>query len=339
MFVFSYLIILLLATIILYFFVTYNLKIGKLLDILDHPKSGKIHKKMTPLIGSFPIAIFSFILLLYFDFFSYYKKIFYLFLYSYIFFILGYIDDRVKLNAYLKLSISTVFMLLILNSFEVFQIKEIYVLSIDKKIFLGNFDLFFSVLCILLLMNSLNLVDGINGLASGFATFWVFLLTLFVNDQNLFIIMTILSIFMLINTIFIIKGFYFLGDSGTLFLGSLVGILTILTYNNQIILNNIVPVEIIFIFFMIPGIDMFRLFLVRLFKKKDPFNGDLNHMHHYLIKQYPLSFCLLFYFFIFIATIIFAYFQILKPIFIIILYLTIYIFFIFFNEKKFKNTS
>ena len=153
----SYLIIFVLSTLIHYFFVKNNLKIGKFLNILDIPKDGKIHKKITPLIGSFPIIIFSIILLFYYEVFNNNIKMLYIFLYSYTFFILGYIDDRVSLNAYLKLGISTVLILLILSSFEIFQIKEIYIFSIDKKIFLGSFDLYFSGLCILLLMNSLNL--------------------------------------------------------------------------------------------------------------------------------------------------------------------------------------
>lgn len=333
-----YLIIFTLAILILYFFVQNNLKIGKLLNVLDLPKNGKIHNKTTPLIGSFPIIVLSLILLLYSNFFNYYIEVFYLFLCSYVFFVLGYIDDRFSLNAYLKLGISTIIIIFFLNSSEIFQIREIYILSINKKISLGRFDLFFSALCVLLLTNSLNLIDGINGLASGFAAIWILLLTFYFNDENLFFVMLIISTFMVVNTIFIIKGNYFLGDSGTLYLGSFVGMLTIFNYNNQVLLNNFIPVEIIFIFFMIPGLDMFRLFLIRLIKKKDPFSGDLNHMHHFMIKRFSLKNCLLSYFLIFLITNTVAYFQIIKPINVIILYSAIYILFIFFSEKKFKNT-
>ena len=338
MFYLHYLIIFILAIVIIYFFVKNNLETGKFLNLLDIPKTGKIHKNITPLIGSFPIVIFSLILLFYSSAFIYYKEVFYIFVYSYVYFLLGYIDDRYGLNAYLKLSISTIIMFLVLDSLQIFQIKEIYILTIDKKIFLGGFDLFFSVLCVLLLMNALNLMDGINGLASSFATIWVLLLTFFINDKEFFIVMIALTAFMMVNTIFIIKGIYFLGDSGTLFLGSLVGIFTIFTYNNQIILNNVIPVEIIFILFMIPGIDMFRLFLTRLFKKKDPFGGDLNHMHHFLIKRFSLKLCLLCYFSIFLITSTIGYFQIIKPITIIILYILLYVLFIYYSEKKLKNT-
>ena len=40
---------------------------------------------------------------------------------------------------------------------------------------------------------------------------------------------------------------------------------------------------------MIPGLDMFRLFLERIFNKKNPFSPDNKHLHHYLIKNFDLK--------------------------------------------------
>ena len=35
----------------------------------------------------------------------------------------------------------------------------------------------------------------------------------------------------------------------------------------------------------IPGLDMFRLFVERILKNKNPFKGDNNHLHHILLKN------------------------------------------------------
>ena len=35
---------------------------------------------------------------------------------------------------------------------------------------------------------------------------------------------------------------------------------------------------------MIPSIDMLRLFILRIINKKNPFKGDLNHLHHIVNK-------------------------------------------------------
>ena len=80
---------------------------------------------------------------------------------------------------------------------------------------------------------------------------------------------------------------------------------------------------------MIPGIDMFRLFLVRLYKKKDPFTRDLNHLHHILLKKFNLSLTLTIYLFLFLSTNLLSFFNILDSWLIILIYSTIYIFFIF----------
>tara|TARA_B110000037_G_C16919850_1_gene423895 strand:- start:295 stop:735 length:441 start_codon:yes stop_codon:yes gene_type:complete len=79
----------------------------------------------------------------------------------------------------------------------------------------------------------------------------------------------------------------FIGDSGSLFLGSLVGLLIINSYNNIILTTNY-PVENIFIILMLPGIDMFRVFIQRFLKKKNPFTADRAHLH-YLLLDKPLK--------------------------------------------------
>ena len=39
------------------------------------------------------------------------------------------------------------------------------------------------------------------------------------------------------------------------------------------------------ILFMYPGLDMFRLFIQRLLKKKNPFKADMSHIHHLLLVK------------------------------------------------------
>ncbi len=335
----EYLIILTLATIFLKFFVKNRSKIGSFFKVLDIPKKDKIHKKITPLIGSFPIVILSLIIFIYFSFTNKSQDIFYILIYSYIFFLMGYLDDKYGLNAYLKLLISIIIIFVALNSFEFFIIEKIYVETFNKFIFLNNFKIFFSILCIVLLINALNLMDGINGLASGFASFWMLSLSFVYSDEKIFGFFFMLSVFGFINTFHIIKGKYFLGDSGTLFFGCLIGLSTIYIYNKQLISGELVNVEKIFIFFMIPGIDMFRLFLVRLSKKMDPFGRDLNHLHHIMLKKFSLNKTLLTYLVLFLSSNLFSHFNIIDDWLIIIIYLTIYVFFIFSYKNKFKKTS
>lgn len=75
-----------------------------------------------------------------------------------------------------------------------------------------------------------------------------------------------------------------MGDSGTILIGFIISCLSIYSYNSNLILS-----DQIFILMMVPGIDMIRLFLVRIVNGRNPFKGDRNHMHHILIKKYSLA--------------------------------------------------
>ena len=44
----------------------------------------------------------------------------------------------------------------------------------------------------------------------------------------------------------------------------------------------------------IPGLDMIRLFVVRMLKKNNPFSADRNHLHHKLLEIYGYKKTILF---------------------------------------------
>ena len=334
MFKVSYLVIFFSLILIIHFLTKYSKLIGEYFHVIDIPNKDKIHTSATPLIGSFGIIIFSIIIIFVLGINNFNNSITMILAYSYLFFLLGYIDDRVNINAYLKLLISIIILFAALYLSEILLIKKIYIELLDKNIYLGKFSILFSILCIALLINSLNLIDGINGLASGFSTLWLFSLSLLLNG-DIKTILLFISFFMAINTYQIIRGKYFLGDSGTLFLGCLISLVTIFTYNTLLNQNITMSIEKIFIFFMIPGLDMFRLFIFRLIKKKDPFSRDLNHLHHYMIKQFSLNQSLIIYLLLFSSTNFLSFLNIINPIAIILIYLVIYIYFIYFSKKKF----
>ena len=83
--------------------------------------------------------------------------------------------------------------------------------------------------------------------------------------------------------IFNFNGNLILGDSGSYLLSSIIGCTFIYQYNY---FDNYLYGDEIFIILLIPSIDMLRLFVVRSLNKKNPFKGDLNHMHHLLKKKY-----------------------------------------------------
>ena len=75
----------------------------------------------------------------------------------------------------------------------------------------------------------------------------------------------------------------FLGDGGSYLISSIIGCSFIYQYKY---FENFFYGDEVFIILLIPSIDMFRLFLVRSINGKNPFKGDLNHIHHIINNRF-----------------------------------------------------
>jgi UDP-GlcNAc:undecaprenyl-phosphate GlcNAc-1-phosphate transferase len=81
------------------------------------------------------------------------------------------------------------------------------------------------------------------------------------------------------------KSKLFIGNNGTLFFGALFSILFIYHYN---FMQKVISADEIFLYLSIPGFDFLRVSLSRLYRNKNIFLGDKNHLHHLLIKKHTL---------------------------------------------------
>ena len=175
-------------------------------------------------------------------------------------------------------------------------------------------------LCYLLIINAYNMSDGHNGLASFIALSWFLYFLTYKSPIHFFLIPIILCIFLIF--IFNIKSKIFLGDSGNYFISVIFASLVI---NQNNITNNFFAEEI-FILFMLPGIDMLRLFILRIINKKNPFKGDRQHLHHYLKNKFKNdNLVLMSYVILFISPIIFLVTKLMDNLLIIIFFISIYV--------------
>jgi UDP-GlcNAc:undecaprenyl-phosphate GlcNAc-1-phosphate transferase len=330
---------LILSFAIFFIFLNKRMKIARFLKIIDRPvDKRKIHKTDTPLTGAFSILIIFTIWGLYNLIFHFNNALLILFFCSIVIFFIGLNDDKYNLGPYSKLFILSLVLLFFLSFNEIFVLEKIYFSSFNKVFFFGEyFKIFITILCLLLLFNALNLADGINSLANMLSSIWlIYLLNTNSNYINVFLFLPLF--FIIINNYYIFKGKYFLGDSGSLFLSSIVGLTAIYNYNT-LFDSNPVPVENIFIIFMIPGFDMLRLFIERILNKQNPFMADKNHLHHFLINFFSLKQTLIIYFFLTILPIAANEFTNTNEMLIISISLTIYLILIillkfFFNKNK-----
>ena len=259
------------------------------INIVDFPdKERKIHKIPVPLYGGIFLFINLFLLLIisifddqilynFFDFKE--KKDVFIFFSSCLFlFILGLLDDKFKINPYLRFIIFFIIFLLITQEKNL-RIEYIQLSIFENRIYLNYFSYFFTILCFLLFVNAFNFFDGIN-LQSGIYSLILSSIICIINNNLLFFY--ILQIFLIFFLYLNYKNKTFLGDSGTYLLSFIFGYYFIKLYNERLILQ----ADEIVILMLIPGLDLFRLFFLRIINKKNPFFPDKNHIHHLLLRKF-----------------------------------------------------
>mgnify|MGYP001384334246 CR=1 FL=1 len=301
----------------------------KKFNIIDKPDHRKIHK--VPTIKSAGILIFiNFVICMkFFNIDPFLNK---LIVTSFFIVLLGFIDDMVNLRPSTKL-ISIIFLSYInLITLNIFNID----LGILKLIISREYtELIFSVMCLSLFINSFNYIDGIDGLASTMFTSSFVIMNLYLyyfNDynyyNNLFLCIP-LVIFLFFNFNFFSKSKMFMGDSGSLLLGFILGCFMLYSNSNKDIDLN----AFVIIWFGAYYIyDLLSTSLIRLNENNKIFIPDQKHLHHILLIKYDkyksLILCnLLNIFLILIGIYLFNIFgELISIIFFIILFFLFHIF-------------
>jgi UDP-GlcNAc:undecaprenyl-phosphate GlcNAc-1-phosphate transferase len=266
----------------------------KKFKLIDIPNDRKLHKYPTPILG----GIISFFFLIEFFIIHYlingqFYNLMYLYLPITIFFI-GIYDDLYDLEANSKLFLITLVFFVLLVIFPEFKLLKLNFTTFDVSIETGYLALIFTVLCLLLFLNASYMIDGINWLFLGVNIIFFLYLLLSYNFNNTFV----LSLLIILSLLFYCnyRNLFFMGDSGVFLISSILGISLIETYHSEV--TSLKSVEEIFILLMIPGLDMFRLFLERIINKKNPFKPDRNHFHHLLGKKFNDQYTLAIYLFL-----------------------------------------
>ena len=272
--------------------ILFNLKkFSKFINIYDKPnKILKKHKSNVPLVGGIiiiiNIIIYSFLSLFFEtpfkDIVILNKEYISVFFLATSFFLLGLYDDKFKLNPGKKFFLSTVFCIFALTLNKNLLIENVNLSFLDRTIIFNEFSFFFTLFCVIILINSLNFYDGINGQSLIFFIIVFGYLSIQSPLQLFYLILIFICIFILSLNM---QNKIFLGDSGVYLLGSILAILLIYEYN---IFKTIRFADEIFLLLILPGLDLLRLTVMRILKGKNAFYGDRNHIHHLLIKRNSL---------------------------------------------------
>ncbi|MFM9911836.1 MAG: MraY family glycosyltransferase [Chitinophagaceae bacterium] len=262
--------------------------------LFDEPSEDrKIHIHRTPNLGGAALFAAAFFTTALFISGHPINNLNFIFCAAVIIFLIGLTDDLVGMNPSKKLF---------------GQLAAVMILTIPGEIRITNFygflglqemnsmvSIIISILFCLLLINAINLIDGINFLAGSISLFSILAFSFIFWKTNQFGLMIIsLSVtgslvsFLIFNRT---PARIFLGDSGSLFLGfiiaffsiqflqpnthSAVQVFTVLTPNSS-------PAFLVAML-IVPIFDTLRVFYLRVIQKKSPFSADRNHIHHLLI--------------------------------------------------------
>ena len=148
-----------------------------------------------------------------------------------------------------------------------------------------------TVFVFLVIVNSINFIDGIDGLAITQVIKTILLVEFFSQSTDLSVLslMLISSIIPLYYFNFKKKTKVFLGDGGSLFLGTIVSIYCfyilgdLFTFKTGFYINKTLFSILVILY---PIIDLLRVFLIRIKNTRSPFEPDMNHLHHLLIQKF-----------------------------------------------------
>lgn len=277
---------------ILLFFLCFSFTLGltpllikylKKAQVVDLPGGRHIHKAVIPRMGGLFIYLASSFMLIYFS--QDLNSIRLLVLSSLLIFLAGVLDDTLGVSYQIKF----IFQLAV-AALVTFSLSKQY----GELTFLGfvipePFDILVLIFFVTAAINSINFLDGLDGLVSKSSVLWfstIMILSTIYSDQFL----TLLSISMVGSILgFLNYNSYparvFLGDTGSLSIGFY------LVISSLIISARISPgkqIDIVFplILLSIPLGDAFRVILQRLIDKKSPFLPDNTHIHHILLNLF-----------------------------------------------------
>jgi UDP-N-acetylmuramyl pentapeptide phosphotransferase/UDP-N-acetylglucosamine-1-phosphate transferase len=212
-----------------------------------------------------------------------------------IMFFIGLKDDLMKISPRNKLMVQ-VFAAVILITLGNVRFTNIHGILGENEIGYIT-SLLLSVFAMVTIINAFNLIDGIDGLASGLAILASasFGIWFYLTGNTQFAILSFalvgsLSGFFIYN-VFGKENKLFMGDTGSLIIGLVISALVVKF--NEFNIDKTIPYAVIaapsvsFAIIVVPLVDTLRVMTIRISSKKSPFSPDTKHIHHRLLELIP----------------------------------------------------
>ena len=212
---------------------------------------------------------------------------------SLLYFFIGLIDDIYNLPPWPKLFLQLVFGFILWE--QGIKIQNItFSLFIESKLQIPNsLSLILTVSWVGAITNSINWIDGLDGLAIGVSAICFIPITI-LNFQNGNFEIAVLSIIIIGTCLGFLRFNYkpskiLMGDGGSYFLGINLASMSILSgslyNNNSSFFNQKLDILCTLMIVSLPLLDLIKVILTRIIKRSSPFKPDREHIHHKLVDK------------------------------------------------------
>jgi UDP-GlcNAc:undecaprenyl-phosphate/decaprenyl-phosphate GlcNAc-1-phosphate transferase len=255
------------------------MKLAIKIGAIDKPNKRKVHNRIMPRLGG--LAIFLGVIIGYFVAGLYKERIISISLGALIIIIIGILDDKYELSAKVKLTGQILAACIVVSSGLTIDFISIPFLA---RFDLGIFAIPVTIFWIVAITNAINLIDGLDGLAAGISAISIATIAIMAGFYGKFLILT-LALIVLASTIgFLFYNFHpakiFMGDTGALFLGYSISILSLLgLYKSVTLFSFVVPIIIL----GVPIFDTTYAIIRRIVNKQPISAPDKSHLHHRIL--------------------------------------------------------
>ncbi len=262
-------------------------------NLLDYPGERKLHGRAVPLVGGIAIVVAAFAALGVGTLWAGYLRGFswWFVIGAALMLAAGVFDDLVELRHWGKalLQIAAILLLIFLAGARVTSLGALFG---NTAITLGYAAIPFTLICLLGYVNSINMIDGLDGLAGGVTVIALgFLATCawLEGQSGLFLAVlafasaTIAFLAFNLRTPWRNKAAVFLGDAGSMTLGLVIGWVAVRVVNEPG--SMAVPPICLAWILALPVMDTLVVMGRRLALRRNPFTPDRLHLHHLLVDM------------------------------------------------------
>ena len=268
------------------------LKIAIAKDLVDNPDARKLQRRPVPNMGG-PAVFFGIIIGLCSSQTMFNSpNVFMLMTAMLIMLYIGIMDDILSLTPTIRfvIEILVICWLMHINNASISCFYELW--GIDTIPGWISYPL--TIFACVGIINAINLIDGVNGLSSGFCFMASVIFAIMFYHLNDIVMMTIAIsaagavIPFFLHNVFGYNTRMFIGDSGTLVFGTMMSMFVISILEENVACNilmqkgmGLIPFTLAVL--AIPVFDTLRVMSTRILHKKSPFHPDKTHLHHMFI--------------------------------------------------------